>query len=193
MALFNVMNTYKPSGGFTRGGGGRSFNDRPKFGGGNKGGSGGGRSFGDRPRRDNNEGGERQKFQATCASCQKTCEVPFRPTGDKPVYCSDCFSKSRSDDKGPSRPTRPTDRRPSAAAPRPDDAKLEQRLILIEGKLQRILELLQQPKDSDEREVVKPKTEVDTAGLKKAVAKAVKKPVAKKVAKKVVKKVAKKK
>ncbi len=192
MALFMAMNTFKPSGGFKRGGGGRSFNDRPKFGGGNKGGgNGGGRSFSDRPRRDS--GGDRQTFQATCASCQKSCEVPFRPTGDKPVYCSDCFSKSRNDDRGSSRPARPTDRRSAAPAPRQDDAKVEQRLILIEGKLQRILELLQQPKDTDRREVVKPKTEVDTTGLKKAVAKAVKKPAAKKVVKKAVKKVVKKK
>jgi CxxC-x17-CxxC domain-containing protein len=30
-------------------------------------------------------------FPATCAKCGRSCEVPFRPTGDKPVYCSDCF------------------------------------------------------------------------------------------------------
>jgi CxxC-x17-CxxC domain-containing protein len=29
---------------------------------------------------------------AICSSCGKTCEVPFRPTGDKPVYCRDCFA-----------------------------------------------------------------------------------------------------
>lgn len=30
-------------------------------------------------------------FKAVCDKCHKECEVPFRPTGDKPVYCSDCF------------------------------------------------------------------------------------------------------
>lgn len=30
--------------------------------------------------------------QAVCASCGKTCEIPFKPTGDKPVYCRDCFA-----------------------------------------------------------------------------------------------------
>ncbi len=34
---------------------------------------------------------DRPMFRATCASCGNTCEVPFRPTGEKPVYCSDCF------------------------------------------------------------------------------------------------------
>ncbi len=29
---------------------------------------------------------------AKCDSCGKTCEVPFRPTGERPVYCRDCFA-----------------------------------------------------------------------------------------------------
>jgi CxxC-x17-CxxC domain-containing protein len=35
--------------------------------------------------------GERQMFTTTCSSCGKSAEVPFRPSGDKPVYCRDCF------------------------------------------------------------------------------------------------------
>lgn len=31
------------------------------------------------------------KFKATCADCGVSCEVPFRPSGERPVYCSDCF------------------------------------------------------------------------------------------------------
>ena len=37
--------------------------------------------------------GEREMFKATCAECGKPCEVPFRPSGDRPVYCRDCFQK----------------------------------------------------------------------------------------------------
>lgn len=29
--------------------------------------------------------------KAICSECGNACEVPFKPTGDKPVYCSDCF------------------------------------------------------------------------------------------------------
>jgi len=29
---------------------------------------------------------------ATCESCRKPCEVPFKPNGDRPVYCRDCFA-----------------------------------------------------------------------------------------------------
>lgn len=32
-------------------------------------------------------------YEATCASCGNTARVPFMPRQDKPVYCSDCFSK----------------------------------------------------------------------------------------------------
>jgi CxxC-x17-CxxC domain-containing protein len=28
---------------------------------------------------------------AVCATCGKDCKVPFKPTANKPVYCSNCF------------------------------------------------------------------------------------------------------
>jgi CxxC-x17-CxxC domain-containing protein len=34
---------------------------------------------------------ERMLFQTICAECQQECEVPFKPTGDRPVYCKACF------------------------------------------------------------------------------------------------------
>jgi CxxC-x17-CxxC domain-containing protein len=50
----------------------------------------GGSSYGDSygaPR------GPREMFTATCSSCGNVASVPFRPSGAKPVYCSDCFSR----------------------------------------------------------------------------------------------------
>jgi len=44
-----------------------------------------GDSYGSRPRR--------QMYPAVCAQCGKDTEVPFQPRGDRPVYCSDCFSR----------------------------------------------------------------------------------------------------
>jgi CxxC-x17-CxxC domain-containing protein len=52
-----------------------------------QGGFGGGRRSG---------GGMREMFSATCSSCGKSCQVPFQPSGEKPVYCSDCFQGQRS-------------------------------------------------------------------------------------------------
>ena len=40
-------------------------------------------------------GREREMFSVTCAACGNEARVPFQPRGDKPVYCSDCFSQQR--------------------------------------------------------------------------------------------------
>jgi CxxC-x17-CxxC domain-containing protein len=68
---------YGASGGYSAGGG---------YGGG---GGGGGSSYGSRDR------GPREMFSATCSSCGREAQVPFRPTSGKPVYCSDCFRSQR--------------------------------------------------------------------------------------------------
>ena len=39
--------------------------------------------------------GERQLFTATCAECGCEAKVPFQPRQERPVYCSECFSKVR--------------------------------------------------------------------------------------------------
>jgi len=44
-------------------------------------------------------GGSREMHKATCADCKKECEVPFKPSGDRPVYCKDCFSKRKGSDR----------------------------------------------------------------------------------------------
>ena len=46
---------------------------------------------------------ERSFTKAICAECKTECEVPFRPTGDRPVYCKDCFSKRQDREGAPVR------------------------------------------------------------------------------------------
>lgn len=46
-------------------------------------------------RRGFNRGFRRETHKAICADCQKECEVPFKPRGDRPVYCLDCFKKRK--------------------------------------------------------------------------------------------------
>ncbi|TSD03461.1 MAG: hypothetical protein Athens071416_142 [Parcubacteria group bacterium Athens0714_16] len=67
--------------------------------------SGGGKKFGGRNSGERSFGGRNERggggfdnrkekmdmFKTTCSECGNACEVPFKPTGDKPVYCSDCF------------------------------------------------------------------------------------------------------
>ena len=42
-----------------------------------------------------NNFGEREMHKATCADCGNECEVPFKPTEGRPVYCRDCYQKHR--------------------------------------------------------------------------------------------------
>lgn len=39
--------------------------------------------------------GPREMFPVTCAACGRPTQVPFRPTGSKPVYCEACFASRR--------------------------------------------------------------------------------------------------
>lgn len=41
--------------------------------------------------------GLREKYPINCAECGNDAMVPFRPRGERPVYCSDCFSKMRTE------------------------------------------------------------------------------------------------
>ena len=66
------------NGGASRNGGASSY--------GNGGGYSGGGGF---------SRGLREMHDATCARCGNETQVPFRPTGARPVYCSDCFRMMR--------------------------------------------------------------------------------------------------
>ena len=43
---------------------------------------------------------ERTLYEAICADCHKICEVPFRPSEARPVYCKECFAKRKSGSSG---------------------------------------------------------------------------------------------
>ncbi len=98
----------------------------------------------------NRERGPVQMFQAVCAECQKKCEVPFKPSGDKPVYCNNCFSSKK--DSQPRRDFQKRDRR-SDFAPRRDfvpDQKmdnsgidnLKKQIDMLNMKLDSVIEIL---------------------------------------------------
>lgn len=70
--------------------GGDRNSSRGSFGGRREGGFSRG-GFGGRDRGENRRP---EMHDVTCDKCGKECQVPFRPTGDKPVLCSDCFRKS---------------------------------------------------------------------------------------------------
>lgn len=38
---------------------------------------------------------QREIFTTTCARCGKEAKVPFQPSNDRPVYCSECYAEMK--------------------------------------------------------------------------------------------------
>jgi len=104
---------------------------------------GGGRDFN---RRDS------RMFKTTCSKCGNECEVPFKPTGMKPVYCDQCFRSNRQ-----SEPRRFEERNTGGGGNSGEQYKKQ--LESINWKLDKILKILT-PAVTPEvvQEVVKTKT-----------------------------------
>ena len=86
-------------------------------------------------------GGVREMHKAVCSNCGKNCEVPFEPTGSKPVYCSECFKKNgggaysrRFQDRNP--------RRPDFERRNESKPQNNEQFEVINRKLDKILEML---------------------------------------------------
>ena len=95
-------------------GGDRGGFQKKSFGGNRGGGFGGGRG---------SDRGPVSMHKAVCDECHKNCEVPFRPSGDKPIYCNDCFGgKKEGGDRAPRKDFGNRDARPAFGdrAPRAD-------------------------------------------------------------------------
>jgi CxxC-x17-CxxC domain-containing protein len=175
---------------------------------------------GSRPEARGNRGGDRyenrgpkemQLFAAKCTTCGKSCEVPFKPDGTKPVLCRDCFAQKNSVSSNGNSFERKdrsfSDRKPERSfdTPRPqsvpsvtkaDLVQVTDRLTKIETMVSELLETVTRNHALHTAQEAAPVAELPAPKKTKAtVAKKVvtKKAVAKKVAiKKTVKKVAKK-
>lgn len=55
----------------------------------------------DKKMRDFNRGGFKRNFgpremhKAVCSECGQECEVPFKPTEGKPVFCKECYRSKK--------------------------------------------------------------------------------------------------
>lgn len=149
-------------------GGGRPWDNRANRG-------GGGHGFRDR--------GRPQMHRATCSDCGEPCEVPFKPTGEKPVFCNECF-------KGGGR-TSFQPKREYAEKPRHEEKPrsnedLKEQFEKLNAKLDRVIKMLApiiSPEAKESKEVKEEKVEKMEA-VKKPAKKTAKKPAAKKETKK---------
>ena len=141
---------------FNRRGSSRGRFDRPsgrgRSGGRDRGGDRGGFGGRDRERSGGFDGRDRrterrEMHPAVCDKCGNDCEVPFRPTEGKPIYCDDCF-KDKSVEAGS---------RSEIGKPNNLDQinnKLDKILRLLEGKKESVKE---KPKKEEQPEVKEPK------------------------------------
>ena len=59
---------------------------------------------------------ERTYTRVICADCNKECEIPFKPSAGRPVYCKECFSKRKTGNPfNANRDNRPTEKRQKPA------------------------------------------------------------------------------
>jgi CxxC-x17-CxxC domain-containing protein len=123
-------------GGFRREGG-FGGGDRPRFGGPKRsfgGGFGGGNRAGGAPA---------GMHPAVCSDCGDECEVPFRPTGERPIFCGKCFGAKKGDFDGSRAPSRDYDRpsfTPRAAAPAAaDNGAMTRELQNVNSKLDQLI------------------------------------------------------
>ena len=153
-----------------------NFNNKKSFGGG----KGGNRSGGSG--RDNGRGNDRPEMhKAICSDCNKKCEVPFKPSGDKPIFCRDCFGEKKERGfKDSNDSKRRNDDRSSYRIPSPS-ADTSKVLAQVNRKLDQILKILS-PSDSTfmgieeienqppQKSIKPPKREVDIEGIRSIVA-----------------------
>ncbi len=177
----------------------RRFDSKPRHD--DRGGHGGGR-FDDRPKRDV------ELFDATCTTCGKSCSVPFRPNGEKPVLCKECFANKNASPEAtfgkgdrqkfdrPSTPRTDFTRPQNSPGKQLDIAGLQRQMSSLDAKLNEVVQMIRGLEGK--LQTAAPKKEVVKVAEKKTEKKAEKpkeKPVAKvkevkpkKVVKKAVKK-----
>ena len=54
----------------------------------------------------------RPMYEVICSDCGKDSSVPFKPSGDRPVYCKECFSIRKNKGSMPRGDGRPKERPP---------------------------------------------------------------------------------
>lgn len=48
-----------------------------------------------RDSRKNSGKNQKELFTTVCAECGKEAKVPFQPSNDRPVYCSECYAAKK--------------------------------------------------------------------------------------------------
>jgi CxxC-x17-CxxC domain-containing protein len=102
------------------------------------------KSAGDKPF--NSSDRPAQKFTAVCANCSKKCEVPFRPTSGRSVFCRDCFHHAGDNAQSNRGTSDTTSRAPYKPQPVQSDNRIGEIKLLVEkmeSKIDSIVAMLE--------------------------------------------------
>jgi CxxC-x17-CxxC domain-containing protein len=112
----------------------------------------------ERPRFDDRR--DRQMHDAICDACGASCQVPFRPTGEKEIFCDTCFAVKKKD---------------FAPKKSKDSGETLAQLKMLNEKIDKLLEILAPVKiektEKEEKEVKEKKETKAKTSVKKAPAK----------------------
>ncbi len=122
----------------------------------NRSGGGGERNFGNRSFGSNSGSGERRPstlHKAVCGKCGMACEVPFRPSSDRPVLCKNCFRRDGDSEPRSTRydsPKRFGGSEQSSPSYGGGSDQTQKQLTIINAKLDKILGMLEEFEDDDD-------------------------------------------
>ena len=83
----------------------------------------------------------RSMYDAVCDDCGNNCQVPFQPSGGKPVFCSNCFGQKKGAGNRENGPSQPQYQEQFIAL----NSKLDQILLLLAPEPVVIAELTKEP------------------------------------------------
>lgn len=89
----------------------------------------------------NERSGEREMFSAICDDCGKDCQLPFKPSSSKPVYCSRCF-ETRGEKSGLNVRSDRNDSRSSDGGKSKEIGELKAQMFNMNAKLEKIMKAL---------------------------------------------------
>lgn len=118
-------------------------------------------------------------YDAECNKCHNRCQVPFRPNGKKPVFCSNCFVKDEGfDSRGSSsfsRESRPAPRSFAPEAPNREMQELKKEIATLTETVQKLITVIEKSNRASAltEEIQKHIPTEETAPKKKPAAKKV--------------------
>ncbi|MFH1456696.1 MAG: CxxC-x17-CxxC domain-containing protein [Patescibacteria group bacterium] len=89
-----------------------------------------------------------QMHDAVCDKCGKNCQVPFKPTNDKPIFCDDCFRFKKDGNRGGRDSVRDSGR---------NSGEVMEQISLLNSKIDKLINMLTPKAVEKPKQTKKPK------------------------------------